>query len=126
MLVSYTMLGTNDHAKAIALYTPVLAILGGTKIEAYSSDKRTWFGRDGKGMLAIGAPNDGNPATGGNGTMVALGATDPDMVTKAYAKAIELGAIDEGAPGPRGQGFFGAYFRDVDGNKICIFAMVRS
>lgn len=124
MLVAYTMIGTNDHDKAVFLYAPVMAILGAKKIDAYSSETRTWFGRVGAGMLAIGTAGDGNAATAGNGTMVALAASDTDMVGAAHAKALELGATDEGAAGPRGPGFYGAYFRDFDGNKICIFTMI--
>lgn len=123
MLVGYTMIGTNDLAKAMFLYAPVMAILGAKKIDAYSSETRTWFGRDGAGMLAIGAPGDGNAATAGNGTMIALTASDTAMVDAAYAKAIELGATDEGAPGTRGGGLYFAYFRDFDGNKMAVFAM---
>ena len=123
MLVGYTMIGTNDHAKAVSLYTPVMAVLGAKKIEAYSTETRTWFGRDGAGMLAIGAPGDGNTATSGNGTMIALAASDAAMVDAAHAKALELGATDEGAPGTRGGGLYFAYFRDFDGNKMAVFAM---
>jgi catechol 2,3-dioxygenase-like lactoylglutathione lyase family enzyme len=123
MLVAYTMIGTNDLAKAMSLYTPVMDVLGAKKIDAYSSETRTWFGRDGAGMIAIGAPGDGNAATAGNGTMVALAAGDTDTVGAAHAKALALGAADEGAAGPRGPGFYGAYFRDFDGNKICIFTL---
>jgi uncharacterized glyoxalase superfamily protein PhnB len=123
MLVAYTMIGTNDHDKAMSLYAPVMAILGATKIDAYSSETRTWFGRNGQGMLAIGIPHDGD-ATRGNGTMIGIVATDSAMIDAAYAKALELGATSEGAPGPRGfsQMYF-AYFRDFDGNKIAMFAM---
>ena len=126
MLVAYTMIGTNDHARAISLYAPVMAILGAKKVEAYSSDTRTWFGRDGTGMIAIGGTANGEPATGGNGTMVGIAASDAAMVNAAHAKALELGATDEGAAGPRGPGFYGAYFRDFDGNKICVFTMLRA
>jgi catechol 2,3-dioxygenase-like lactoylglutathione lyase family enzyme len=126
MLVAYTMIGTNDLAKAMSLYAPVMDILGAKKIAAYSSETRTWFGRDGAGMLAIGAPGDGKGASSGNGTMVALSATDTAMVHDAHAKALEIGASDEGAAGPRGPGFYGAYFRDFDGNKICIFTLVAT
>jgi catechol 2,3-dioxygenase-like lactoylglutathione lyase family enzyme len=126
MLVAYTMIGANDHDKAMSLYAPVMDILGAKKIQAYSTETRTWFGRDGAGMLAIGHPGDGNPATGGNGTMVSLSATDPAMVDAAHAKALEMGARDEGAPGPRGPGLYFAYFRDFDGNKIALFTMVQS
>lgn len=123
MLVAYTMIGTNDHDKAMTLYAPVMAVMGAKKIAAYSSETRTWFGRDGAGMIAIGGTANGEPATGGNGTMLGLAAHDTAMVDAAYAKALELGATDEGAAGPRGPGFYGAYFRDFDGNKICIFTM---
>lgn len=126
MLVGYTMIGTNDIAKAVSFYTPVMSALGAKKIEAYSTDSRIWFGRDGSGLLAIGTPGDGNPASAGNGTMIALSASDPAMVHAAHEKALELGGVDEGAAGPRGPGFYGAYFRDADGNKICIFTLVAA
>jgi catechol 2,3-dioxygenase-like lactoylglutathione lyase family enzyme len=126
MLVAYSMIGTNDLAKAVALYTPVMDILGAKKIDAYSTDKRIWFGRDGAGLLAIGSTHNGEPATGGNGTMIALSASSPQMVAEAHAKAMELGATDEGAPGLRGLSWHGAYFRDFDGNKIAVFTIVSS
>jgi catechol 2,3-dioxygenase-like lactoylglutathione lyase family enzyme len=125
MLVAYAMLGTADHAKAMTLYTPVMEVLGAKKIDAYSHETRTWFGRDGAGMLSIGHPlDDTRPASGGNGTMVGLLASDRAMVDAAHAKALELGATDEGAPGVRGGGgLYIAYFRDHDGNKIAMFTM---
>jgi catechol 2,3-dioxygenase-like lactoylglutathione lyase family enzyme len=123
MLLAYAMVGTNDFAKAMALYTPVMDVLGAAKIDAYSNETRTWFGRGGSGMVAIGAPGNGEPATQGNGSMFALSATDIAMVDAAHSKALELGATDEGAPGLRGGGLYFAYFRDFDGNKIAIFAM---
>ena len=73
-------------------------------------------------MLAVCTPYDGKPATIGNGTMFSLAATHrSEMVDKVYAKAMSLGAKDEGAPGLRGDTFYGAYFRDPDGNKLCVF-----
>jgi catechol 2,3-dioxygenase-like lactoylglutathione lyase family enzyme len=121
MLLAYAMIGVNDFAKAMALYTPVMDVLGATKIDAYSTDTRTWFGRDGAGLLAIGNPGNGEAASAGNGTMFALAAADTAMVDAAYAKALELGASDEGAPGLRGGAMYFAYFRDFDGNKVAIF-----
>ncbi|RZM31344.1 MAG: VOC family protein, partial [Sphingomonas sp.] len=73
-----------------------------------------------------GKPYDGAAATAGNGTMVALAADSREQVDQVYAKAIELGGADEGAAGTRGpeeMGFYGAYFRDPDGNKLCVFKM---
>jgi predicted lactoylglutathione lyase len=55
--------------------------------------------------------------------MVAIAATDPDQVKSLHAKALALGAQDEGAPGARGGKFYGAYFRDLDGNKLAVFCM---
>lgn len=69
-------------------------------------------------------PYDGNAATVGNGVMVALVVMTPEQVDAMYAKALELGGTDEGAPGPRGDsGFYAAYFRDLDGNKLNAFCM---
>ena len=75
-------------------------------------------------MLAVGVPHDGNPATFGNGTMIALPAKTRAIIDACYAKALELGGSDEGAPGVRGpnpDGFYAAYVRDPDGNKLCLF-----
>ena len=77
--------------------------------------------------LAITRPWDGGKASVGNGVMVAIACHRRDRVDAFHAKALELGATDEGAPGlrtPEGpRGFYGAYFRDPDGNKLCAFAV---
>lgn len=77
------------------------------------------FGKDGKLVLGVLLPYDRNAATIGNGSMVALGMPSREDVDAFHAKAISLGAVDEGAPGERGPGFYMAYFRDLDGNKFC-------
>ena len=79
----------------------------------------------GKPMFAVLKPFDGEPATAGNGTMVALSAADPAQVQALHAKALALGGQDKGAPGERGKGFYGAYFRDLDGHKLAVFCMVK-
>ncbi len=71
--------------------------------------------------LAITKPFDGNASTVGNGVMVALQAQSKDAVDALHKQALELGAQDEGAPGPRGDGFYAGYFRDLDGNKLNAF-----
>ena len=69
-------------------------------------------------------PFDGKPMSVGNGVMVALGATDKAQVDRIYKLALSLGGTDEGAPGPRGDGgFYAAYFRDPEGNKLNAFVM---
>jgi predicted lactoylglutathione lyase len=73
------------------------------------------------GMVAICKPYDGKPMTVGNGAMFAFAAKDREMVDNVYAKAMSLGSTDEGAPGARTDNFYGAYFRDLEGNKLCVF-----
>ena len=124
-MIGYTMLGTNDPAKAKAFYSPLLAMLGGAPLDAYSSDTRTFFTAGaGHPMIAVGKPYDGTTASSGNGAMVALSAPTRAVVDSMHAAAIKAGGKDEGAPGVRGpnpNGFYGAYFRDLDGNKLCVF-----
>jgi predicted lactoylglutathione lyase len=67
-------------------------------------------------------PFDGQPASVGNGVMISLAVDSNDKVDAMYRKAIALGARDEGPPGPRGlDGFYAAYFRDLDGHKLNCF-----
>ena len=74
--------------------------------------------------MAATKPYDGKTATAGNGTMVALQAKDKAQVDRLYKIALANGGTDEGAPGPRGdEGFYAAYFRDPDGNKLNAFTM---
>ena len=75
--------------------------------------------------VSIAKPYDGKPATVGNGVMVALAMDSPEKVDAVYAKALELGGTDEGAPGPRSEQFYAGYFRDLDGNKLNAFCMTR-
>lgn len=72
-------------------------------------------------MFSVIKPYDGNPATVGNGTMIALAADSTKQVDALHAKALLLGADDEGAPGMRQSGFYCAYARDLDGNKLNFF-----
>lgn len=120
-MIGYVTLGTNDFEKATAFYDAVLAELGGKR--RFASDRMQFYGADGRTMLAVCKPYDGKAATAGNGTMIALAAPSRELVDKTYAKAISLGAKDEGASGVRMGNFYGAYFRDLDGNKICVFNM---
>ena len=93
----------------------------------FADDKYTFYGTGWDApMVALCAPYDGNPALVGNGAMVALQAPDRATVDRVHGKALELGAADEGAPGlrePPEMHFYGAYFRDLDGNKFCTFKM---
>jgi len=120
-MVGYVTLGTNDLARAVSFYDALLGELGAKQL--MNDGRIVIWGRDmGPGMLAVCTPYDENEATVGNGVMVALAGETQDGVNRIHAKAMELGASDEGAPGPRGDGpFYGGYFRDLDGNKLCAF-----
>jgi catechol 2,3-dioxygenase-like lactoylglutathione lyase family enzyme len=121
-MIGYTTVGVNDLAKAEQFYTAVFAELG-AKL-AMGMDRMKLFGTGpGAPMFGICLPYDGKPASAGNGTMIAIQCDTTAKVDAAYAKARELGAADEGEPGQRGPGFYGAYFRDADGNKVCFFKM---
>jgi catechol 2,3-dioxygenase-like lactoylglutathione lyase family enzyme len=123
-MLAYTTLGTNDLDRAARFYDELLAVIGAKRMMeqpgyfiAYGNSK------DGAG-LGITVPFDRQPATAGNGTMVALEAKDRAQVDALHAKALELGGTDEGAPGERFPGFYAGYFRDLDGNKlnVCLTA----
>lgn len=117
-MLAYAMIGTNDKPKALAFYDAVLGELGYGRTMDFGRSQA--YG-DGKGvMLAVGTTYDEKPASAGNGTMMAIMGKSEDQIKQAHARAIALGATDEGAPGPRGDNFYGAYFRDLDGNKICL------
>jgi catechol 2,3-dioxygenase-like lactoylglutathione lyase family enzyme len=119
-MIGYVTLGTNDIARATAFYDALLAEMGAKRFDT-GGRFAYWGKRRGHGMLAVYTPHDGKPATVGNGVMVALGLRARDQVERMHRTALSLGARDEGAPGPRGAGFYGAYFRDPDGNKLCVF-----
>ena len=90
----------------------------------FEAPKGQFYGFTEGTLLAMMKPADGQPATGGNGTMFAFKVDSPEEVDHHYAKAMSLGAKDDGVPGPRGdRGFYGSYFRDLDGNKLCIYHM---
>ena len=119
-MIGYTTLGTNDLARAARFYDALLAELGGKRameMEHFIA----WAAAPGGAMVSVIKPFDGKSATVGNGVMVALSAKSKAQVDAIHRKALELGAKDEGAPGPRGDGFYAAYFRDLDGNKLNAF-----
>ena len=125
-MIGYVMLGTNDLPRAAAFYDALLGELGATRFMETERFVAWTASSDRPGICAC-LPFDGNPATVGNGTMVALAVGLPEQVDRLHARALELGATDEGAPGPRGEGgFYAGYFRDPDGNKLNFFAIKGS
>ena len=121
-MIGYVTLGTSDLAKGAAFYDAIASEMGIARMmeaETYIA----WGEPGGAAGLGLTKPFDGGPASVGNGVMVALGARDRAQVDRIYQVALAAGGTDEGAPGDRGGGFYAAYFRDLDGNKLNAFCM---
>jgi predicted lactoylglutathione lyase len=121
-MIGYVTLGTNDLPRAADFYDKLAAELGTPRMmegEGFIA----WGEAGGAAGIGLIKPYDGNAASVGNGVMVALAAKDEAQVQRLYDIALANGGSDEGAPGPRGEGFYAAYFRDPDGNKLNAFVM---
>jgi catechol 2,3-dioxygenase-like lactoylglutathione lyase family enzyme len=121
-MIGYVTVGTRDLVRGAKFYDALAKEMGvGRMME---SDRFIAWGEPGGGAgMGLTMPFDGKDATVGNGVMVALEAKDQAQVDRLYKIAMEHGGSDEGAPGPRGEGFYAAYFRDPDGNKLNAFVM---
>lgn len=122
-MIGYVTLGTNDLARGAQFYDALAAELGTARMFEWPG-AIAWGNAGGAAGVALTKPFDGQPATVGNGVMVALEAKDAAQVDRLHALALAHGGTCEGAPGPRGDsGFYAAYFRDPDGNKLNVFVM---
>lgn len=127
-MIGYACIGTNDLDKARAFYDALFGSIGATRLMEFP-DEQGGFTLYGVGWrrpgVAVTTPYNRQAATAGNGNMIALAMDSRDKVDAFHARALELGGTDEGAPGLRGpegdQAFYGAYFRDPEGNKFCAF-----
>ena len=122
-MIGYVTIGTNDLDRAGAFYDALLSTFGA---ERFMENERliAWRADETSPGIGVCTPFDGQPATVGNGMMVALPMGEPGQVKAIHAKALELGGTDEGAPGQRFGQFYGAYFRDPDGNKLAAFCIL--
>lgn len=127
-MIGYVTLGTNDIAKARDYYDALLGSIGAKRLMQFDDEAggfTLWGTGWGKPGVALTRPYNKEPAVAGNGNMIAIVMDSRDKVDAFYAKALELGGSDEGPPGLRGpegdRAFYGAYFRDPEGNKICAF-----
>ncbi len=121
-MIGYVTLGTNDLPRAAAFYDTLLAEVGAKRLMDFGRGIAWGHSMD-RPSLGIMTPYDGQPATVGNGVMVAIVVDSKEMVDRVHAKAMALGAKDEGPAGPRGEGFYAGYFRDLDGNKLNVFCV---
>jgi predicted enzyme related to lactoylglutathione lyase len=120
-MLAYATVGSNDLGKAKAFYDQLLAIAGMEKRFDHPSGGRI-YGAGGSVFGVLG-PHDGGKATVGNGSMFGFSLKDREQVDAFHAKALELGGTCDGPPGLRGPGSYFAYFRDLDGNKLCAYSL---
>jgi len=122
-VLSHITLGVSDLPRALKFYAPLMDALGLT-LKFSEPDWVGWKPPDAdRPLFIISRPFDGQAASAGNGQMIALLASSRAMVDRCHALALELGGSDEGKPGPRPAyhpHYYGAYFRDPDGNKLCV------
>lgn len=127
-MIGYVTLGTTDLAKSGAYYDELLGTIGATRFMEEEGYFIAWSKGENEPSLGVSVPFNQEPATVGNGVMVAMAMETPEQVDAFYAKALELGGSCEGKPGfrPEGaeKGFYAGYFRDLDGNKLNAFCMV--
>ena len=123
-MIRFVTLGTNDLKKSSNFYDEILKLINIIRVDE-EVDRYVGYSKEKTHNPAdfyILYPFDKNAATIGNGTMISFDVKTQEKVNEMHKKALELGAINEGDPGPRhGENYY-AYFRDLDGNKICIFA----
>lgn len=122
----YLTLGTNDLGRATRFYDATLAPLGLVRRATEADEVGYAHPTDHRARLWITRPFDGQAATVGNGSMPAFTAPGPRAVDAFHAAALVSGGTDEGAPGlrPHGPGFYAAYVRDPDGNKLSAVCLI--
>ena len=134
-MIGYVTLGTNDLDRAAKYYDALFGSIGISRFMEIENYFVAWSPDPEAPAVAVTIPYNKEKATVGNGVMVALFMETPEKVKAFHAKALELGGTNEGDPGFRGEsgersddavsGFYGAYFRDLDGNKLNAFCMVK-
>jgi catechol 2,3-dioxygenase-like lactoylglutathione lyase family enzyme len=124
-MFSHVFVGVTDFDRALGFYTPLLDSLG-LKLR-FCEPERPWAGwqkpNQSRPLFLMGHPFDGQRHAPGNGQMVAFSAESRDQVDFVYAQALKLGGRCDGVPGLRPHyhaHYYGAYFRDHDGNKLCV------
>lgn len=129
-MIGYVTLGSDNMPRARAYYDALFGSIGAKRIMEFGDDLggfTMWGTGFDKPGVAVTNPYNKQPAVAGNGNMTAIAMNSRAKVEQFYSKALELGGTDEGPPGLRGdegpQAFYGAYFRDLDGNKLAAFCI---
>ncbi len=119
--ISHITLGVRDYARAAVFYDKVLGALGFARMSKPENKPPAFCKNNSFPYIYLYYPENGLPATWGNGTHIAFAAETREQVRRFYESAMQAGGIDEGAPGLRphfGENYYAAYIRDLDGNKL--------
>lgn len=118
-MLSGVCVGSDDLCAAGTFYDKVLGTLGMSRLVT-GQHELGYAGSDGHVSVWVVTPFNNKPATYGNGTQLMFFAADQEAVKAFHAAALSEGGKDEGLPGPRDyrEGYYGAYVRDRDGNKL--------
>ena len=122
-MFAFITIGTNNLKKSSQFYDELLKTLGIVKV--IQDEKYVGYSKEDNLEIIefyIMCPFDKKEATIGNGTMISFDGKTPEKVNEFHQKALKIGATNEGFPGPRHGEDYYAYIRDLDGNKICVFA----
>jgi len=119
-MIGYTTFGSNDIPKAVAFYDQLFDLIGISRFYDYPTFV-SWGQSPNQPMFCLLKPHNGEAATAGNGTMIAIQVDNTDLVDKLHQRALALGSKNEGDPGLRPGGFYCGYFRDLDGNKLNVY-----
>tara|TARA_B100001167_G_scaffold180465_1_gene136800 strand:+ start:74 stop:448 length:375 start_codon:yes stop_codon:yes gene_type:complete len=122
-MFAFITIGTNNLKKSSQFYDELLKILGIVRV--IQDERYVGYSKEDNLEIIefyIMSPFDKKEATIGNGTMISFDGKTPEKVNEFHQKALKIGATNEGFPGPRHGEDYYAYIRDLDGNKICVFA----
>ena len=122
-MFSFITIGTNNLKNSKIFYNELLKSINIKNV--LETDRYIGYAKNSslnKVEFYLMLPHNKKSATFGNGTMVTFNINSKEEVDIFYNLALKLGATDEGLPGPRHEEHYYAYFRDLDGNKICAFS----
>ena len=122
-MFSFITIGTNDLKNSKIFYNELLKSINIKNV--IETDRYIGYAKNSslnKVEFYLMLPHNKKTATFGNGTMITFDIISKKNVDMFYNLALKLGATDEGLPGPRHEEHYYAYFRDLDGNKICAFS----
>jgi catechol 2,3-dioxygenase-like lactoylglutathione lyase family enzyme len=122
--IGYVTIGTNNFDRALEFYDALIGEMGGKRL--MPTPVGQMYRLASGPMFMVAKPYNQEPATIGNGSMLAFSVDSVEDVARLHAKALSLGGVCEGPPGPRGAFGEFAYFRDLDGNKLAVFRSARA